>query len=62
MVNTASDPALMLNFKSKVTDIPTMDLTGEEAKINYPPPQGNIARDPEDDLDASTAALGSSNH
>ena len=62
MIDTASDPALMLNFKSEVTDVPTINLTGEEANINYPPPQGNIAQDPEDDLDASTAAPSCCNH
>ena len=44
-----SDPALMLNFKSEVADIPTINLTGEEANIRYPPPRGNITWDAEDD-------------
>ena len=57
MINTALNPALMLNFKSEIKDIPTIDLTGEEAIIHYPPLRGNIAQDPEDNLDASTAAL-----
>ena len=62
MVDTASDPALMLNYKSEAADIPTIDLTGEEANIHYPPPKGNITYDPEDDLDTSTAAPGHSIH
>ena len=60
MIDMALNPALMLNFKSEVADIPTIDLRGEEA--NYPPLQSNIPRDPEDDLDASTAAPVHSNH
>ena len=43
MIDTISDPTLMLNFKSEVTDIPTINMTGEEANIRYPPPRGNIA-------------------
>ena len=62
MINTALNPALMLNFKSEIKDIPTIDLTGEEAIIHYPPLRGNIAQDPEDNLDASTAAPGHSIH
>ena len=62
MINTASDPALMLNFKSEVADIPTIDLTGEEANIRYPPPRDNIARDPQDNMNASTVAPCHSNH
>ena len=62
MIDTASDPALMLNFQSEVADIPTIDLTGEEVNIRYPPPRGNIAQDPQDDMNASVAAPGHSNH
>ena len=62
MIDTASNPALMLNFKSEVTSIPTINLTGEEANIHYPPPRGNIVWDPEDNLDAFTAAPGHSIH
>ena len=58
MIDTASNPALMLNFKSVIASIPTIDLTGEEADIHYPPPRGNITQDPEDDYNASTAAPG----
>ena len=62
IIDITSYPALMLNFKSEITDIPTIDLTGEEVNIHYPPPRGNIAQDPEDDLDVSTAARGHSIH
>ena len=62
MVEMASDPALMLNYKSEATDIPIINLTGEEATIHYAPLRGNIAQDPEDDLDASTTAPGHSIH
>ena len=62
MVDMASDPALMLNYKSAAADVPTIDLTGEKANIHYPPLRGNIARNPEDDLDAPTAEFGCSIH
>ena len=62
MVDVTSDPALMLNFKSGIEGIPTIDLTGEEAVPHYPPLKGNIAQDPKDDLDAPTTALGHSRH
>ena len=62
MIDMALNPALMLNFQSMVADIPTIKLTGEEVNIHYPQPRGNIARDPGDDLGASTAAPGCSIH
>ena len=62
MINTASNPAFMLSFKSKVRDVPTIDLTGDEAIIHYPPLRGNITEDPEDNLKASTVAPGHSTH
>ena len=62
MINTASNPALMLNFKSEIEGIPTIDLTGEEANVHYPPLRGNIAQDLEDNLNASTVAPGHSIH
>ena len=55
VINTASNPALMLNLKSEVGDVSTIDLTGDEAIIHYPALRGNIAEDPEDNLEASTA-------
>ena len=61
MINTASNPALMLNL-SEIKDVPTIDLTGEESMIHYPPLRGNITQDPEDNLDASTVACGHSIH
>ena len=56
MVDTTSDPALMLNFKSKIGGIPTINLTGEEAIMHYPPLRCNITQDLEDNLDAPTTA------
>ena len=61
MINTASNPALMLNL-SEIKDVPTIDLTGKESMVHYPPPRGNITQDPEDNLDASTMACGHSIH
>ena len=53
---------MQLDFKNKIKGIPTIDLTGEEAALHYPPLKGNIAQDSEDDLDAPTTALGHSSH
>ena len=62
MVDVTLNPALMLDIKCKVKGIPTIDLTGEEAILCYPPLKGIIAQDPEDDLDVPTTALGHSSH
>ena len=58
MVDATSDPALMLDFKSRIEGIPTIDLTGEESILCYPPLKGNIVEDPEGDLDVPPTALG----
>ena len=58
----ASDPALILNYKSKAADIPTINLTRQEAILHYPLLRGNIAQDLKDNLDASTVAPGRSIH
>ena len=60
MVDTTLDPAPMLNFKSEIGGIPTINLTGEEAILHYPPLRGNIAQDLEDNLAAPTTAPGHS--
>ena len=62
MVDVTLDPALMLNFKSEIKGIPTINLTVEEAVLHYLPLEDNIAQDPEDDLDMPTTALGHSSH
>ena len=62
MVDVTSDPALILNFKSEIRGIPTINLTGEEAILYYPPLRGNIAQDLKDDLDVPTTAPGHSSH
>ena len=56
------DPALVLNYKSEIKGIPTIDLTGEEAVLHYPLLKGNITKDLEDDLDVLTTAPGHSSH
>ena len=62
MVDVTSDPALMLNFKCEATEVTTIDLTGTEAMIICPPPQGNSALDAEEDMNASTAVPDHSSH
>ena len=62
MVDVTLDPALMLDFKSEIEDIPTINLTGEDAVLHYLPLKGNIAQDPKDYLKVPTTALGHSSH
>ena len=62
MVDVTSNPALMLDFKSGIEGILTIDLTMEEVVLHYQPLKGNIAEDPEDNLDVPTKALGHSSH
>ena len=62
MVDTTSDPALILNFKSEIRGISTINLTGEEAILHYPLLRGNIAQDLEDNLNAPTMVSGHSSH
>ena len=62
MVDVTSNPALMLEFKSRIEGIPTIDLTTKEVVPHYPPLKDNIAEDPEGDLDVPTTALGHSSH
>ena len=62
MLDVTSNPALILDFKSGIESIPTIDLTTEEVILHYPPLKGNIAQDPKDDHDAPITALGHSSH
>ena len=62
MVDVTSNPALMQDFKSRIKGIPTIDLTIEEVVLHYLPLKGNIAEDPEDDLDVPTTAFGHSSY
>ena len=62
MVDVTSNPVLMLDFKSGIEGIPAIDLATKEVVPHYPPLKGNIAEDPEDDLDVPTTALGHLSH
>ena len=62
MVDVTSNLALMLDFKSRIEGIPTIDLTTKDVAPHYPPLKGNIAEDPEDYLDMPTMALGHLSH
>ena len=62
LVDVTSDPALMLDFRCGIENVPTIDLTGEEVVLCYPPSKGNIVDDPEDDLEVPTTALGHLSH
>ena len=50
----------MLDFSCGVEGIPTIDLTTGEVEVCYLPHQGNIAEDPEDDIEMPTAVPGPS--
>ena len=52
----------MLDFNCGVRGIPTIDLTKDEVEVHYPLHKGNIAEDPEDDMEMPTAASGPSAH
>ena len=52
----------MLNFNCGVEGVPTIDLTKDEIEVRYPPHKGNIAEDPEDDMEMSTAVSNPSTH
>ena len=61
-MDVTSHPALILDFRCGIKNIPTINLTREEAVLHYPPPKGNIADDPEDNPKVSTTALGHWSH
>ena len=58
LVNVTSNPALVLDFSCGIKGIPTIDLTKDEAVMHYPPLKGNIAGNPEDNLEVPTTAPG----
>ena len=45
----------MLDFRCGIENVPTIDLTREEAVLHHPLLKDNIADDPEDDLEVPTA-------
>ena len=51
----------MLDLRCGIENIPTIDLTGEEAVLCYPLLKSDIADDPEGNLEVPTTALGHSN-
>ena len=52
----------MLDFSCRIEGIPTINLTKDEVEVHYPPPKGNIADHPEDDIEMPTTAPGPWNH
>ena len=52
----------MLDFNSGIEGIPTVNLTKDEAVVHYLPLKGNIADNPEEDLEMPTTAPGPLNH
>ena len=61
-MDVTSDQALLLDFRCGIKNIPTINLTREEAVLHYPLLKSNFADDPEDDLEVPTTALGHSSH
>ena len=51
---------LMLDFNCGVEGVPMINLTKDEVKVHYMLHKGNIAEDPEDDMEIPTAAPGPS--
>ena len=62
LVDVISNQALMLDFRCGIKDVPSIDLTKDEAVLCYLPAKTNIADDPEDDLEVPTIAPGPLNH
>ena len=62
IVDMTLNPALMLDFNCRVKSVPMVDLTKDEVEVRYPPLQGNIAEDPEEDLEMLAPAPGPSTH
>ena len=62
LVDVTSNPTIMLNFDCGVEGVPTIDLTKDEIKVPYPLHKGNIAEDPEDDMEMPTAVSGPLTH
>ena len=52
----------MLDFNCQVKTIPRIDLTKDEVEVRYLLHQGNIAENPENDIEMSTAVPGPSTH
>ena len=62
LVDVTSNQAHMLDFSYGIKGIPTINLTKDEAMVHYLPLKGNIADDPEEDLEVLTTASGPLNH
>ena len=62
LVDMTLNLALMLDFNCGVEGIPTIDLIKDEVKVNYPPHKGNIANEPEDDMEMPASVPGPSTH
>ena len=62
LVDVTANLTLMLDFSCGIKGIPTINLTKDEVEVHYLLLMGNIADDPEDDLEMSITAPGPSNH
>ena len=58
LVDVTSNPALMLDFSCGIEGVPTIDLTKNDAVVRYLLLKGNIADNPQDDLEVSNIAPG----
>ena len=62
LVDVTSNLTLMLDLNCGIKGVLTIDLTKDEVEAHYLPQKGNIADDPEDDMEMSTTAPGPSTH
>ena len=62
LVDVTANPTLMLDFSCGIEGILAIDLTKNEVEVCYLPPKGNIADNPEDDIERPTTAPSPLNH
>ena len=58
LVDVTANPTLMLDFSCGIEGVPTIDLTKDEVEMHYLLLKGNIADNPEDDIEMPTTAPG----
>ena len=61
-MDVAASLTLMLDFSCGIKGVQTIDLTKDVVEMHYPLLKGNIADDPEDDIEVPTTTPGSLNH
>ena len=62
LVDVTANLTLMLDFSCGIKGVPTINLTKDQVEVHYLPLKGNIADDPEDNIEMPTTAPRPSNH